>query len=87
MIRLHCLSPESESRSGPFFGESAFTLRRLSPGKGESVNGLGIAGGWRVSGEIRLVFANIYVDLLPGKWGLEANPKMPFSRDRRFVVD
>jgi hypothetical protein len=61
-------------------------LATVSP-KGVSVNGLEIAGGWYLSVEIRLVFASIYVDLLPSKWGFEANPKVPFSRGRGFVVD
>src|SRR6202035_5777316 len=64
MIRLHCLSPESKLRSGALFrGESAFALRRLSPEKDISVNGLGMVGGWCVSGEIRYVFVGTYVNL------------------------
>jgi hypothetical protein len=47
--------------------------------KGGSVNGLGIAVGWRVSGETRLVFAGIYIDSLPDKTALEASLKVPFA--------
>jgi hypothetical protein len=45
-----------------------------------SVNGLRIAGGWRESGEVRLVFATTNVNLLPKRPGLKESSKVPFSR-------
>jgi hypothetical protein len=87
MIRLHCLSPESESRSGPLSGESAFTLRRLSLEKKLSVNALGIAGDWYVSGEIKYLFANTYVNLLPGKTSFGSAEKCPVSPELRSVLN
>ena len=56
---------------GSSSGENHFGALATVAGKGVSVNGLEIAGCWRVSGEIRRVCAGSYVDVLPDQWAVK----------------